>query len=240
MTGADSVHVAAYLAGLRDLCASWDTKTGGPWVTLAAFSKDGAPERMVEGSNLYIERQFTALAKSGYSFIPIVGDAPFLKTATRAQNFNPTSGWGRKLALAIDEVQQRIGRSEQGGDVPAQMSPAVFRAVPLVVIVTGAAIAVIGSVAVWRFLDPDLRRDIVMIEDAARNYATRLGLWKETGTMPPPSVAEQEALSTVESLAKARSGSDWLWGAGIAGGITLAAVVSVAISRAASGGSRAA
>jgi hypothetical protein len=237
MTGNESVQVATYLAGLRDTCASWNPLAGGPYATMAAFSKTGAPERMLEGNSVYLEKKFKELASRDYRFTPVVGDAPFLKTATRAQDFNPTNGWGRKLALAIDEVLQRMGRSEQGGETPPTVEPAQFaRVIPLIVIVTGAAIAVIGSVAVWRYLDPDLRRDIVMVEDAARNYATRLGLWKETGTMPPPSVSETEALSTVESLAKSRSGSDWLWGAGIAGGITLAAVVSVAISKAASGG----
>jgi hypothetical protein len=207
---------------------------------MAAFSKDGSPDRLLEGNNAYIGQKFDELSTSGYKFTAIVGDAPFLKTATRAQDFNPTNGWGRKLALAIDEVLQRLGKSEQGGDAPVFPSAVALPMLPIIVIVTGAAIAVIGSVAVWRFLDPDLRRDVVLVEDAARNYAERLGLWKTTGTMPPPSESEKAALSTVESLAKSRSGSDWMWGAGIAGGITLAAVVSVAISRAASGGSRAA
>lgn len=234
MTGSESVQVAAYLAALRDMVASWDTKTGGPYVTMAMF-RDGRGEKVLAGTTKSLAGYFTQGTPKDATFTPIVGDAPFRSFAMAASDKNPTDHWGKKLALACDELLQRFGKSEQGGDVPPQMMPTALPLVPLVVIVTGAALAVIGSVAVWRFLDPDLRRDMVVVEQAARSYAERLGVWKTTGTMPPPSPAEEDALSTVESMAKSRGQSDWLWGAGIAGGITLAALVSVAISRAASG-----
>ena len=234
MSGGESVQVAAYLSALRDTVASWDTKTGGPYGTIAIF-QDGHGEKVLEGTTNYLSGYFSSGLQKGTVVVPIVGDAPFRSFATSATDVNPSPKWGKKLALACDELLQRFGKSDQGGDVPAQVSNTALPLVPLVVIVTGAALAVVGSVAVWRFLDPELRRDMVVVENAARSYAERLGMWKTTGTMPPPSPAEEDALSTIEGLAKARGQTDWLWGAGIAGGITLAALVSVAISRASSG-----
>lgn len=237
LKGSDTVQVATFFAALRDVCASYDLKSGGPVSSIAAFKADGESIGVLEGGPEYMRRKTTELLKEkNVGMMAILGDAPFRATATHAYDWNPTPAWGKKLALSIDELLTRMGKSEQGGEVPPAFMAADFVTVafpiPLLVIVTGAALAVIGSVAVWRYLDPDLRRDVLVVKQAAEGYAMRLGIWKQTGTMPPPSAVESDALETVERLSKARASTDWIWGVGLFGGIALAALASVAITRA--------
>lgn len=229
LNAGDAVQVAVYLATLRDVVASYDPISGGPVATIAVYTKDGAPVCLYETSAdgaVALSQKMSAVGNYG---IYVVGGAPLRNTGPTG----PVPKWGKKLALALDEVLAKIGSAEQGPTQPVgfvnTLNVVLPALAPLAVIVTGAALSVIGVVAVWRYLDPDFRRDALLVKQAAVDYAGRLQIFKDTGAMPPPSQNEVSATSTVEAMAKSRSGTEWMWGAGIAGGVTLVALASAVI-----------
>jgi hypothetical protein len=207
---ADAVQVAAELAALRDLVAAWGYAqvvgfpTGAPLVASQA--------RLVETFGVtQLEDTANKMAQAGLDATFLVGDAPFIGEK-----------WGRQLALALDRLLVVIGSAEQGPSEQAHVVPGFLPAavLPLIVIVTGAALSIIASVATWRYLDPDVRRDGLLVRQAAEDYAARLQTFSKTGSMPAPSETEKSAVGTVERLAAARGGTDWGMGAAIAGGMT--------------------
>ena len=219
----EAVQVALELAALRDLCAAWG------FARVAAFPKPGATvdpaqPRYVETHGLE-ELNATAdrMAKAGLDATFVVGLAPFIEVP----NALPVPSWGRLLALALDGLMVTIGTAEQGPAEQARVTPGFLPAavIPLVVIVTGAALSIIGTVATWRYLDPDVRRDGLVIRQAATDYAQRLVVYQQSGTMPPPSTLETGALETVQRLAAARATTDWTWAAVVAGGVTVGTLV---------------
>lgn len=235
LSAGDSVQVATYLAMLRDVVASFDMNRGGPYVRLALY-KDGKAWRMVEFTGAQ-QALADEMRSKGLVGALVVGDAPFIPPHVRLPDgWTPVPNWGRKLALALDETLIRIGKAEMGPDVPvgfAEVTPVVLPIAlgTVAVIVTGAALAIIGSVAAWRYLDPDFRRDSLLVRQAAENYAQRLSIFKDTGNMPPPSDNEKNAVTTVESMAKSRATTEWAWVGAIAGGLMVGSVATVAIAR---------
>jgi hypothetical protein len=235
LSAGDAVQVVTYLSVLRDVVASYDTRRGGPYAKIALYDGDGKPYRLVDfvGKVGALDAE---MGKKGLYGAMVVGEAPFLNPHVDVISWTPIPGWGRKLALALEGTIIGISNAEQGPDIPAgfaEIIPAILPAVlaPVAIIVTGAAIAVIGSVAAWRYLDPDFRRDSTLIRVAAEDYAKRLSIFQDTGNMPPPSENEQKAVDTVEKMASARSNSDWIWAVALAGGLALGSVATVAIAR---------
>src|SRR5262245_12227097 len=235
LSAGDAVQVATYFAMLRDVVASYDARKGGPHAKMALYTADGKPYRMVDfvGHTDTLASEMKAKKLMGAL---VVGDAPFVDPHVRLTSWTPVPNWGRKLALALDQVLIEFSKAEQGPNVPigfAEITPAVLPLAlgTVAVIVTGAALALIGSVAAWRYLDPDLRRDSLIVRQAAENYAQRLSIFQDTGKMPPPSENETKGIDTVEKLASARGTTEWGWVAAIAGGLCAGSVLTVAIAR---------
>ena len=236
LSAGDSVQVATYFALLRDVVASYDVRKGGPHAKIALYDKAGKPYRLIE----FVGKQETLadeMAKKGLVGALVVGDAPFGNPhVTLPDGWTPVPHWGRKLALALDQTLIQISKAEEGPNIPAgfaEIIPAVFPIAlgAVAIIVTGAALSIISSVAAWRYLDPDLRRDSLLVRQAAENYAQRLSIYKDTGNMPPPSENETKAIDTVEKMASSRSTTEWGWVAAIAGGLAVGSVATVAIAR---------
>ncbi|HXS82637.1 MAG TPA: hypothetical protein VN896_07930 [Methylomirabilota bacterium] len=236
LTQADAVQVVTELAALRDLVGSWNIARvaeffpGGGSKLWTAYGRRGLSELVAD-----IERR-------GSRAMPVVGDAPLVQFgagvfggSTDVTATNPTTNWGPNLALALDQVMVGIGKAELGPNIPIggqQVADLVaLQLAFLAVIVAGAALSVIGSVAAWRFLDPEFRRDATIVRQAAQNYAQRLDQFEKTGTMPPASDIEQQAAPTVLDLAKQRSGSGWLMGGLVAGGLGVGFVLAGLLTR---------
>jgi hypothetical protein len=239
---ADAVQMAAEFAATRDLVANWQCRTIAEVTTpagkpVAIWKAYGVTEafQIMDGIN-----------QRGNVGMFIVGDGPLLQygpggfsgpndTSTTDANAaqilaSISPKWGQKLALALDQVLAQIAIAPQGAAPPATASEIVLPVVATTaIIVSGVAIAIIGSVAAWRYLDPDLRASALLIRQAAADYAERLGVYAQTGTMPPASDIEKQAAPTVQSMSSSRSKTDWLWGGavvgGIAGGFLLAAAI---------------
>ncbi|MGH7605573.1 MAG: hypothetical protein ACRENK_16460 [Gemmatimonadaceae bacterium] len=230
LSGADCVQAAVYLATLRDVVASYDIATGGPSARLAIY-RDGHQVEYFEGNAQQGIERARQLAGSERAFL-VVGNAEFRGCALylRSDLFEiPVDAWGMKLALALDQVLVRMSTSEQAAS-PMQAQPAVFPLAAVIVIVTGAAIALIGSVAAWRYFDPDFQRDATLVNAAAESYTARLAAAQATGTMPPVSPIESGAVDAVTRMSSDRKTTDWLWGAGIAGGLIAGTLISVKIA----------
>lgn len=174
----------------------------------------------------------------GKHIIPIVGDEsppPVGLRGDYSPSLDPTKTWPRDLVLAIDNLLRQLKRAELGGSVPAGygLEPppggpggeVVTAAWPLpivAVVVGGAAIAVIGTAALWRYLDPEVRNRAAVIRAAAKSYEQRLQVLATTGTMPPASSIETSNAAAVVEMAKTQAGLYWGYGAaaivGIGGG----------------------
>lgn len=174
--------------------------------------------------------------------VPIVGDEPPPPAGLSSPydpNLDPVANWPRKLVLAIDRVCTQIAKSEKGGSIPqgygfdplppgvgGEGTLAAWPAIGIVaVIVGGAAIATIGGVAVWRYLDADVRTRTAEISAAGTAYQARLQVYQASGTMPPPGPLETANAKAIEEAAKESSDKYWLIGAaalaGIGGGAAL-------------------
>jgi hypothetical protein len=217
----DAVQMVCELAMLRDLVAA---------PMCARFAVYGGSDPTLEGfyDECGYNQIFQALNKvsnSGASVVHMYGDAPLTDPAM-FRSSNPTSKWGMKLALALDQSMVLLSRSMQDAQEQAQVLQGFApQAIIAAIIVTGAAVAVIGSIAAWRYLDPQWRTDSLLVRQAAEDYGARLTAWQATGTMPPPSETEKTAVPTVERLGAARSGTDWGMGAAVGGGFLVGTVI---------------
>jgi hypothetical protein len=234
LTQNDAVQIVANVAATRDLVGNFQCRT------IVEYTHAGVAVAVWEVYGVYAAHTLTGqIIQRGNVYIFVVGDAPLQKygpggfsqpgdqTAsdpTMAQILADISPvWGMKLALALDEVVARIGKAQIGGAPPGSIDQVIAPALgTTAVIVAGVAIAVIGSLAAWRYLDPDLRASALMIKAAAESYAERLQTYAQTGTMPPASEVEKDAAPTVQSFAKSRSATDWSWGIGVVVGVSLA------------------
>lgn len=169
----------------------------------------------------------------GWQALPIVGDERLPSTTPLAGEGLPKD-WGRQLALAIDRTIEQIAKAKTAAGAPAgfgSLTVPIASPALVAIIVGGAALAVIGTVAAWRYLDPGLRTRIAEVRAAAKSYQDRLRVKNETGTMPPPSPIETSNADAVATAAGEREKSDWLWGAAAVGGITGGSLLTAVISR---------
>lgn len=158
------------------------------------------------------------LPEGAATVFPIVGDEPY--------SSNPDA---RRVMLAIDDVLRSIKDAPTGG---VAMGPAFGPAGPaLAVIVTGVAVTVAATTAIWRYFNPELRARLAAIAASAAAYKARLEAFASTGVMPPPSEMEK---SMPEVTAAAKDESKWAWGLGLgaAVGIPVAVVGVSAFNRA--------
>jgi hypothetical protein len=237
-TQGDAVQACAQLAILRDNAAAWRLQR------IAAFEEGGG----YRVRPLYVRTRTaigraevgqiaSALFTEGLGGFYRYGDAPFYAPAVE-----PGAGldddWSYQLARAADRVLVLVGDAKHGPEAPARAQlGAVFvlgPAMPVAIIVAGAALAVIGVTAAWRYLDPETAKAALVVRAAAEAYTERLSLWEETGTMPPPSALELAAADTVQRLAKERGSSALWFGLSVAGGLTAGTLAAAAISRAVS------
>lgn len=155
----------------------------------------------------------------------VVGDGPMV--APYPGGAGLPNDYAIKLARALDNTTKKIADSKVGGAVPAgfsDMTQAVVAPVIVALIVGGVALTVIGSVAAWRYLDPDVRKNTAILHAASRAYEARIQAAKESGKLPDPSPLEVNALPTIEAASKQETNRTLLVGLGIAGGLTGAAV----------------
>lgn len=170
-------------------------------------------------------------AGDGIENVPIVGDAP------KRQIVPPGDGlpadWGVTLANACDAVLGMIRKSETATQIPIGYSMQIPAAFPVVsaLIVGGLAVTVIGSVAAWRYLSPEARTSLALVEASATAYRARLAAYQETGKMPPASELETNTATMVKELAeKGRAAGFWS-GAAVGGGAVAAIGGGIALSK---------
>jgi hypothetical protein len=208
----DAAQLAADLAVTRGIIAT----AGDPEQTRYAVYDSG-------GTFLRVQTPQGPELENGETAIPIAGDYPFPPAGFKRpydRALDPNENWARDLVLAIDRCLRDLKRTEQAGSIPAgygiEIPPDVqLGAVPplsIAIIVGGAAVAVIGTVATWRFLNPELRVQVASVRAAAKAYQARLAVLQTTGTMPGASPIEVANAAAVREASKDQS----LWYAGIA------------------------
>lgn len=202
VTQEDAVQLVGQLAMQRDAAqlatrdrmrvAVYDSSGRFLGISTTSASKPGMPADVRAG---------------GATMLPLVGDAPLVGDP-----------WARDLADAIDNVTRAIARAKTATKPPVGGAPIVPAGLPLAaaILVGGAAVAVIGSVAAWRYLDPELRRDTAAIGAAATAYTDRLRTAAQTGTMPGPSEIEKSVAERVRARASSERTTGLLVGGGIA------------------------
>jgi hypothetical protein len=161
-------------------------------------------------------------------FYAIAGDGPIVNVPGGA---GLPDNWGAQLARATDDVLRRIAKAKQTDPGAGMITPAVAPAV-VAIIVGGAALAVVAGAAAWRYLDPDLRRDVAQVQAAATMFSARLQTNRETGKMPDPSPVETGVAKRIEKLAKDETQRGLLVGGAVVGGLVAAVGATLAIRRA--------
>lgn len=163
--------------------------------------------------------------------VPMVGDAP------KRQIVPPSPGlpddWGITLSNACDRVLGMVAAAETSSQIPIGYSLPIPAAFPVVagLIVGGLAVTVIGAVAAWRYLDPQARTSLALVEASSTAYRSRIASFAETGKMPPASELEQNTAAMVKELAEKGRSAGFLSGALVAGGALAAIGAGVAIGK---------
>jgi hypothetical protein len=221
LTQNQAVQLVTWLAGLRDRIAA------PGFAQIATWNAAGQSMGLREAFGTAGVQAVLADVKARHlSALYVAGDKPFFQPHAPDGPLHDNPRLGIKYATALDNIMVRIGKAEQGGEVPATVQLGQWQIAALVaVVVTGAALAVIGTVAAWRYLDPDFRRDALIVHDAAQLYSARLDVFERTGQMPEPSELETQAGPTVERLASERSKTGWIVGAAVGGGVLAGTVI---------------
>lgn len=213
LSQADAVQVVTQLAGLRNSVC--------PYSIYAIYEQDGTFSGVREVWDAEDEAIIKKAADAGKRVVNITGSGPLYSAMPGGEGL--PDDWGPELALALDQCIQIIADAEKGPNIPVgfrDIAKQVAVPLPIVaVIVTGVAVAVITSVATWRYLDPKARAAITQVREASRHFSQRLEHKRQTGETIPPSDVEKAAAAVVKELSDERSGHEWLWGAGIAGGV---------------------
>jgi hypothetical protein len=132
---------------------------------------------------------------------PVVGEAPF-NVVTPGGDGLPDD-WAVTLAKACDCVNRKLKEARTSEQIPIGYSVenVALPLLPLVgIVVAGAAVATIASVAAWRYLDPEARTAVAAVKASSEAYKARVSEWKETGKMPPASDIEQTTARAVGEL----------------------------------------
>lgn len=219
LTQEDAVQLVSRWAWMRDRFM----RGAAGNVRVALAEKGGAFRGTWDGSLDALGKLLTADTRLSATLI--VGDGPLVAPAPGGPGL--PNDWAIRLGRALDGLTLTIAQSEQAGDIPAgfaSITKTIGPAAITAIIVGGAALAVVGGVAVWRYFDPELRKHTSAIHAAAQAYDQRLQTLKATGQMPPPSQIELGAQSAVESASKDETRRSLVWAGAIAGGLTVGAV----------------
>ncbi len=128
--------------------------------------------------------------------------------------------------MAIDDVLARIASAPTFDAAPSgtpALTQNVVAPVVVAIIVVGIAATVVGSVYVWKKLDPELQADLGAIRAASDAYRLRVEMWLKSGRMPPPGPLEAATAEHVKSAAKHRRNGQLLWGLAFGAGTVVAA-----------------
>lgn len=198
---------------------------------LAKVSRRSGGEAMVDGWSQ--SEAVQAATRLAWLRTELAGDLQIIDRSQELQipvvgrEYLPPDDYRRILCLATDEVIYRIAEARQGDASFATAIPAVA---PLLVAVMGAAVAVVATAAVWRWLDPDLRAAVHAVDQSLEAARDRYEVMRDTGRLPPPTPLEQESASVVLDLAKARASSRGINALAIGGGV-LGTIVALAMVR---------
>lgn len=159
--------------------------------------------------------------------LPVYGQEPITRPAYGSGQMGEQ--WPADLALACDTVIRRVAKAEQGpevvpgwgGEFPggAEPIPGGIGVGAISVIVAGAAVAVVGSFAAWRYFSPDVRIEAATVAAAARAYETRLRAMVTNGVELPPSPIELASAERVRTAAKQSRDNQMMIGAGVVAGV---------------------
>lgn len=191
---------------------------------VACFDKSGSLISVVS-----VDPNDPKLPKACTSYYTIAGDGPIV--SVKGGTGLPDD-WGAQLARATDNCLRRVAASKQTDGAGGGLVTPVLAPVVAAIIVGGAALAVVGGVAAWRWLDPELRRDVAQTQVAASQFSARLQALRETGTLPPPGPMETSVAKRIATLSSDESKRGLLLGVGIAGGSAAALGIGYAIKRA--------
>lgn len=168
------------------------------------------------------------IPKATETLYPIAGNGPIVSVSG---SDGLPQDWSRQLALATDNVLRRVAKSKEQNTGAGMITPALAPVVAAV-IVGGVALAVVGGIAAWRYLDPELRRDVAQLDAAASAFSQRLATQRDTGTMPPPSPLETATAKRVETLSRDESRRAMMIGGAVVGGIVVAGGIALAVREA--------
>lgn len=220
LTQEDAVQLVSRWAWMRDRFmrgAAGDVKAA------LYDTKAGAFAGVFEGPVAELSKKLAARPELQATLV--VGDGPIAAPLPGGGELG--DNWGPELARALDNASTMIAGLPQAGDIPAgfaSLSKLVAAPAIVGIIVGGAAIAVIGSVAVWRFLDPQHRSYVSGLNAAAKAYDQRVQAYKATGKMPPPTPTEVSMGEAIKNQSSDEVKKSLIYAGAIAGGLTLSAV----------------
>ncbi len=224
LTQDDAIQLAADLSVLRHAV------TSSLW-KFAQYDQDGTFRGEIWGT----DDDAGAVSQYGGPMFIVVGDEP-VRSRVVGGNDELGDEWGAKLAKAIDRILLQIRDAEQAASVPmgfgAIVLPIIAPAVAAI-IVGGVAVGIIGSVAAWRYLDPNLRVRVAAIRAAADAYATRLSDYQRSAILLPPSPIETANAEAVAEAAHEGGRDGWVAAAAAGGGILVGTLALTAIRKAA-------
>ena len=199
----------------------------------AIFSSAGNLDRVMEAENApegfgRATRSGGLVHEDGRTALPVVGDERYTAAPTPGGDGELGADWGRTLALAIDGTIGKLANAERSGTVPqgyggpfpggARPQPGAAPAV-VAIIVGGAAVAVIGTAAAWRYFAPQVRQQAAAVRAAAKAYQARLEAMAAAGQYIAPSPLETLNANRVREAAGEASSRNWLIGGAAVGGI---------------------
>lgn len=210
----DAVQFVTHMAYLQSACASGIEPYQQAW-----YRSDGS---FAGVRSLGQKRPENATIH-----VPIYGEEPLRRPQYGSGQMGVN--WPRDLALACGTVIRKVVRAERGpevvpgwgGEYPGGASPIPggIGVGALAVIVAGAAVAVVGTMAAWRYFAPEVRIQSAYVATAARAYETRLRAMVTNGVELPPSPIELAAAQPVREAARESWDSKLLVGAGVVAGV---------------------
>lgn len=199
-----------------------------------AYSRDwcmwgGATHAAVFHKGAYVgEEPPPNVSPAELDIVPVVGDAPYNYIAPGGKGL--PENWGLLLGVACDYVLGKVRTAKRSSEIPlgwSMMVPTALGGGIVAIIVGGAAVAIVGAVAAYRYLDPDARAAMATVATAAQLYQARLEVLKKTGKLPDPSPIETSQAEAIKKLAGKGSANGWMLGGavlgGLAGGMSLGA-----------------
>lgn len=216
------VQVVAYGAYLRDAC-QW-----GGTAQLAWFDDSGKFVMFTDTVTGAGQKKFAERRK--LHPIPIFGANAYGSNFEGGGDLG--KNWGRSLAQAMDATLSDFARLERSTELPTTITgerlPVIAPAI-LAIIVAGAAVATIGTTAVFWHFTSDILDHAITVYGASRAYEARVMTFQKTGVMPDPTPVEIGAKKAIEARAGKGREEGWTAAALIGGGTAAASLVAAAV-----------